>query len=187
MVILIGGNSCAGKTLLSQKLLEKYNIPYMSIDHIKMGIIRGCSECDFTPESEDKLITERIWPIVKGVIMTNIENNQNIIIEGINLPDNLDDLETEYISNIIFCKICFSEKYIKKHLYSKIIKNKCIIEYRGYDFGHKIEKYIEDNKITKRTCENNNIKYFEIKENYKKEINNVYKWIGKNVKLNKNI
>jgi 2-phosphoglycerate kinase len=182
MVILIGGNSCVGKTFLSQKLLEKYHIPYLSIDHFKMGIIRGCSECDFTSESEDELITKKLWPIIKGIIMTNIENNQNIIIEGIYLPYNLDDLDTEYVSKIILCKICYSEEYIKKYLDKKIIKNKSIIEYKGYDFGYTVEKYIEDNKFTKKMCESNKIKYFEIKENYKHEIKNVYKWIGKEYK-----
>jgi len=181
MVILIGGNSCTGKTLLSQKLMEKYKIPYLSIDHLKMGIIRGCPECDFTPESEDETITKKLWPIIKGIIMTNIENKQNIIIEGVYLPYNINDLKTEYISKIIFCKICFSKKYIKKHLNGKIIKNKSVIEHRGYDFGYTPEKYTEDNEFTKKICKENNIKYFEIKESYKKEINNVFKWIGKNV------
>jgi adenylate kinase family enzyme len=41
MVILVGGVSCTGKTVMAQKLLEKYKIPYLSIDHIKMGLIRG--------------------------------------------------------------------------------------------------------------------------------------------------
>ena len=41
MIILITGTSCTGKTFISQKLMEKYNIPYISIDHIKMGLIRS--------------------------------------------------------------------------------------------------------------------------------------------------
>lgn len=40
MIILISGNSCIGKTLLSQRLLEKYLIPYYSINHLKMGLYR---------------------------------------------------------------------------------------------------------------------------------------------------
>ena len=36
MVILIGGASCVGKTLMAQKLMEKYSIPYLSLDHLKM-------------------------------------------------------------------------------------------------------------------------------------------------------
>ena len=41
MVILIGGASHTGKTLLAQRLLEKYHAPYLSIDHLKMGLIRS--------------------------------------------------------------------------------------------------------------------------------------------------
>ena len=41
MVILISGSSHTGKTLLAQKLLEKYKFPYLSVDHLKMGLIRS--------------------------------------------------------------------------------------------------------------------------------------------------
>ena len=41
MVVLIAGSSHTGKTLLAQKLLEKYKYPYLSIDHLKMGLIRS--------------------------------------------------------------------------------------------------------------------------------------------------
>jgi dephospho-CoA kinase len=46
MVILIGGVSCTGKTVMAQKLLEKYKIPYLSIDNVKMGLIRGKKHFD---------------------------------------------------------------------------------------------------------------------------------------------
>ena len=35
MIILITGASHTGKTLLAQKMLEKYKYPYLSIDHLK--------------------------------------------------------------------------------------------------------------------------------------------------------
>ncbi len=41
MIILITGASHTGKTLLAQKLLEKYKCPYLSIDHLKRGLIRS--------------------------------------------------------------------------------------------------------------------------------------------------
>ena len=40
MIILITGASHTGKTLLAQRLLERYQYPYLSIDHLKMGLIR---------------------------------------------------------------------------------------------------------------------------------------------------
>ena len=48
MIILITGASHTGKTVLAQKLLEKYKYPYLSIDHLKMGLIRS-GNTDLTP------------------------------------------------------------------------------------------------------------------------------------------
>ena len=72
MVILIGGVSCTGKTVMAQRLLEKYKIPYLSIDHVKMGLIRGNNYCDFSATDSDDELTGKLWPIVKGIIKTNI-------------------------------------------------------------------------------------------------------------------
>lgn len=67
---------------MAQKLLELYKIPYLSIDHLKIGLIRGDYDCGFTALDSNESITNNLWSIVKGIIMTNIENNQHIIIEG---------------------------------------------------------------------------------------------------------
>ena len=178
MVVLIGGISRAGKTLLSQKLMEIHKIPYFSIDHLKMGIYRSNKKCGFTPESKDVLITKKLWPIIKGIIMTNIENNQNMIIEGVNLPYSLKDLDEDYLSKIIFCKICFSKDYIKKYFRKNIIKYENIIEERRYDLEYYEEEYFELNNSIKYLCKENNVKYFEIDFNYEKEIKLVYEWIN---------
>jgi putative acetyltransferase len=182
MVILIAGASYVGKTLLAQKLLEKYKIPYLSIDHLKMGLYRSGIDYGFTPESKDKIITEKLWPIIKGIIMTNIENNQNIIIEGCYFPEKINELSKEYLNKIIFLYIIFSEEYIKKNIMGKIYKNRNAIENRGYDFeGEYMKDYILINKNNKAICENNGIKYFEIKEDYEKEIKSIYEWIEEEI------
>ena len=81
MVILIGGASHTGKTNLAQQLLEKYKYPYLSIDHLKMGLIRS-GNTELTPMSDDLALTKYLWPIIREVIKTAIENGQNLIIEG---------------------------------------------------------------------------------------------------------
>ena len=62
MIILIAGATHAGKTNLAQRLLEKYKYPYLSIDHLKMGLIRS-GNTDLTPESDDNALTEYLWII----------------------------------------------------------------------------------------------------------------------------
>ena len=96
MIILITGASHTGKTLLAQKMLEKYNYPYLSIDHLKMGLIRSGNTV-LTPEDDDDL-TEYLWPIVREIIKTVIENRQNLIVEGCYIPCNWrQDFDERYL------------------------------------------------------------------------------------------
>ena len=84
MVILIAGGSHTGKTLLAQRLLERYYYPYLSIDHLKMGLIRS-GQTALTPE-DDRELTAYLWPIVREMVKTAIENRQNLIVEGCYIP-----------------------------------------------------------------------------------------------------
>ena len=85
MIILIAGDTHTGKTLLAQRLLEKYKYPYLSIDHLKMGLIRS-GQCGLSADSSDAELTEYLWPIVREMIKTCIENSQNQIVEGCYIP-----------------------------------------------------------------------------------------------------
>ena len=177
MVILIAGTSCVGKTFMAQKLLEKYKIPYFSIDHLKMGIYRSNNNCGFTPESKDEIITEKLWPILKEIIKTNIENKQNMVIEGCYLPDSIKDMEKEYLEKIVMFCIGFSEQYIRLNLSTEIYDKRSIIENRENDFIEDMDKYISENVKRKQKCRKNRIKYFEINKDYEKEMAGVYQWI----------
>ena len=100
MIILITGASHTGKTALAQKLLEKYKYPYLSIDHLKMGLIRS-GNTELTPMSDDKDLTAYLWPIVREMVKTAIENKQNFIIEGCYIPFGWQkDFDSEYLENI---------------------------------------------------------------------------------------
>ena len=85
MIILITGASHTGKTVLAQRLLEKYHYPYLSIDHLKMGLIRS-KQTELTPMSDHADLTAYLWPIVREMIKTALENRQNLIVEGCYIP-----------------------------------------------------------------------------------------------------
>ena len=114
MIILITGASHTGKTLLAQRLLEKYKYPYLSIDHLKMGLIRS-GKTSLTPEDDDAL-TEYLWPIVREMVKTAIENQQNLIVEGCYVPfDWRKDFDEGYISSIRFICLAMTGRYIDEH------------------------------------------------------------------------
>lgn len=182
MVILIGGVSCTGKTVMAQRLLEKYKVPYLSIDHVKMGLIRGSKYCDFSATDNDDELTNKLWPIVKGIIMTNIENGQHIIIEGCYLPsEHIRDFEPEYLEQIIAVYIGFSKDYIEKHFDSGILEHRSAIEQKDFDDYMNRDNFIKLHLQIKELCKNNNAKFFEINDDYVGEMNNVYKWIDRQV------
>ena len=114
MIIILTGASHTGKTLLAQRLLEKYKYPYMSIDHLKMGLIRS-GKTKLTPEDDEELTTY-LWPIVREMIKTAIENKQNLIVEGCYIPfDWRKDFDEEYLRDISFICLAMTEKYIDAH------------------------------------------------------------------------
>lgn len=184
MVILIGGVSCTGKTAMAQKLLEIYKFPYMSIDHLKMGLYRGTADCKFTPEDSTEFIGEHLWPIIKAIIMTNIENNQNLIIEGCYLlPNLITDFDDEYINHILALYIGFSEKYIKNNYISGIIKHCGQIEARGSDAVSPMEQLVMEHAEQKALCLAYNANYFEIDEDYLITMERIFDWID--IEINK--
>ncbi len=144
MIILITGASHTGKTALAQRLLEKYKYPYLSIDHLKMGLIRS-GNTQLTPTSNDDELTDYLWPIVREIIKTAIENRQNLIVEGCYIPfDWKAGLSQEYLRQIRYCCLVMSENYIREH-FADIRKYANIIEQRLDDEGCTMESVLADN------------------------------------------
>ena len=167
MIILITGASHTGKTALAQKLLEKYKYPYLSIDHLKMGLIRS-GNTELTPMDDNEL-TEYLWPIVREMIKTAIENKQNLVVEGCYIPfDWQKDFEHEYLENIKYYCLIMSEEYIKNH-FSDIKKYASVIENRGDDTDYTLESVLADNLEVLVLAREYNVNYILIDDNY--EIN----------------
>ena len=167
MIILITGASHTGKTALAQKLLEKYKYPYLSIDHLKMGLIRS-GNTELTP-MDDKELTEYLWPIVREMIKTAIENNQNLIVEGCYIPfDWQKDFEQEYLEHIKYYCLVMSENYIRNH-FADIKKYASVIENRGDDTDCTLESVLADNLEVLVLAREYNVNYILIDDNY--EIN----------------
>ena len=167
MIILITGASHTGKTALAQKLLEKYKYPYLSIDHLKMGLIRS-GNTELTPMDDADLV-EYLWPIVREMIKTAIENKQNLIVEGCYIPfDWQKDFDSEYLENIKYYCLVMSEEYIKNH-FADIKKYAKVIENRLDDEWCTIESVLKDNAEVLALAKKHNVNFILIDDQY--EIN----------------
>lgn len=168
MIILIAGASHTGKTVLAQKLLERYHYPYLSVDHLKMGLIRS-GNTDLTPMSDDAALTAYLWPIVREMIKTAIENDQNMIIEGCYIPfDWKKDFGAAYLTHIRYCCLVMSERYIQNH-FDDIKHHASVIERRMDDTDFTIEIAMRDNAEVLRAVKAHGLPHLLIDDAY--EIN----------------
>lgn len=168
MVILLSGSSHSGKTALAQRLLEKYKMPYLSIDHLKMGLIRS-GQTRLTPE-DDQELTAFLWPIVREMVKTVIENRQNLIVEGCYIPfDWNKDFDERYLKDIRYYCLVMTEDYIENH-FSDIKKYANIVEQRLDDSYCTKEMLLEDNARILAHCKEHGCRYILIGDRYQVDL-----------------
>ena len=164
MIILITGATHTGKTAYAQKLLETHHFPYLSIDHLKMGLIRS-GQTTLTPMDDEKL-TGYLWPILREMIKTAIENGQNLIVEGCYIPfDWQQDFPESYLSQIRYVCLVMSREYIENHFHS-IVANANIIEKRLDDSGLCKETLLAENEYNLAQCIARNLNHILIHDTY---------------------
>ena len=164
MILFLAGASHTGKTLLAQKLLERYHIPYLSIDHLKMGLIRS-GQTNLTPMDDD-LLTDYLWPIVREMVKTAIENGQSLIVEGCYIPfDWKKDFTSEYLTHIRYRCLVMSERYIQTNFH-RIQDFASSIEHRLDDTGLCPEDLIRDNRRNLELCRQYGCEYLLIDGEY---------------------
>ena len=163
MITLITGASHTGKTALAQRLLEQHGWPYLSLDHLKMGLIRS-GYTTLTVEDDDAL-TELMWPIVREMIKTAIENEQHMVIEGCYLPfDWQKDFGSEYLQHIRFVCLVMTEGYIREH-FADIRAFASVVENREEEELH-MEAVLADNAKMLEMCRRSGCEVILIDESY---------------------
>lgn len=165
MIILIAGCSHTGKTALAQKLMEQYHYPYLSIDILKMGLIR--SKTISATVQEDEKLTNQIWPILQQMIKTAIENEQNMIIEGCYIPFQWQSsFEKSYLKHIRYYCLIMTQQYIHTHI-QDIKKYANIIEKRIDDSYYTKEMLLKENALNLYLCKKYHLNYILIDQEYK--------------------
>ena len=168
MIILIAGTTHTGKTALAQRLLEKYKFPCLSLDHLKMGLIRS-GKTDLSVREDEKL-TPYLWSIVNEIVKTAIENGQNLIVEGCYIPfDWKKDFTKEYLAEIKYYCLIMSKRYIQNN-FAEILANESAIEKRLVSGDITQEELIRDNELNLQMCKQYGLNYILIDNEYKVDI-----------------
>ena len=134
-----------------------------------MGLIRS-GNTELTPMSDDKDLTAYLWPIVREMVKTAIENKQNLVVEGCYIPfDWQKDFEREYLKDIKYYCLIMSEDYIRNH-FADIKKYASVIENRLDDEWCTIESVLLDNTQVLQLAQKHKVNYLLIDDKYEIDI-----------------
>lgn len=159
MIFLIGGSSHVGKTLLAQRLLERFHYPVLSLDHLKMGFIRT-GRTELTVE-DDPEMREFLWPFAAEIIKTAVENDQNLIVEGCYMPaDWPAAFAPEYLAHIRGVFLVMSEAYLRAHF--DAVRDKASVIERRLPEELDLERLIRCSQGFKEDCIEAGTPYLEI-------------------------
>lgn len=164
MILFLQGASHAGKTTFAKRLARLTGASVVSLDLLKMGLIKS-RNTDFsglTPE-DDAAIAERLWPIVREMALVADENGQSLIVEGVSLPFGEAGVLARELGEgrAAAFAVVFSEKYIRNH-YELICQKASASERRVHQDPPALADLLSDHASIRSDAINNGWTLLEI-------------------------
>ncbi len=152
MITLITGASHTGKSRLARDLAQKTGACVLSLDLLKMGLIRS-KMTTLSPEDDHELEIF-MWPLVREMIRTAIENGQDLVVEGGYIPFAWSkDFDEDARKHIRFLCLVMSSDYIRTHI-DDITAHAEVVQTRGADIEGDLEFLLKDNQSFENKCKN---------------------------------
>ncbi len=108
MLLFIGGAARTGKGLLVRRLLAEMQLPYLSLDVLKMGLTRGVPEYAIDPDAGGLKVAERLWPLVREMCVSLLHDRVDYVFEGEILPRDVAMLRGMYPGQVYACFLGYS-------------------------------------------------------------------------------
>lgn len=109
MLFFIGGAARTGKGILTRRLLAEQNLPFLSLDVLKMGLARGMPQMAFDPDAGGSLVAQQLWPLVREMCRNLLMEGLDYVFEGELLPALVASLRQEYPPQIKACFLGYAE------------------------------------------------------------------------------
>jgi len=101
MVYIITGIAKAGKSFLTNYIVQHKKIGYFSSDLLMMSLAKGNKSIGINPNASDISVSKQLEPYLHGMVQTVIENQIDYIFEGVHFqPDFVKNLIEKYPSKI---------------------------------------------------------------------------------------
>ena len=170
MLYIIGGAPRVGKTIIAQEFLERANVPFLSLDLLKMSLVKGMPQAGIDPMDTSAEVAEQMWPVVRGLSVTILENEREHLIEGdAILPSHTQELADEFPGDVRACFLGFETANPSGRL-STIRHHPgpedWLSRFDDHEVLSMIDEMIEYSKQLREDAEASRIPYFEYSDNF---------------------
>ena len=185
MLYLLGGAPRTGKSILARRLVVEKRIPYFGIDALTTVLQESLPDLGIKHGQPFIFKAEKIWPILKSLLIHFIEEEPDYLAEGdALLPKHVAELEKKYKNEIGVCFTGFTkispEDKLKEIRQFSDFKDDWTKERSDKEMLMDIKSMIEFSKYLKEECKKFDIKYFEISDNFQKNLDIVFNYLALN-------
>ena len=177
MLIFIGGAARTGKGILARRVLAERQLPFLSLDVLKMGLARGMPECAIDPDAGGMQVAERLWPLVREMSISLLHDDQDYVFEGEILPKYVDALQLDYPTKVRACFLGYNtltppQKLHQIRMYGGH-PNDWPQEYNDADLLTIIVREIAFSEYVQAECTRYHFRYFDTSHNFMQVLDEV--------------
>jgi 2-phosphoglycerate kinase len=171
MLYIIGGASRTGKSMISRELMTKTGIPCFSLDVLMIGLANGLPEYGINPDDPEFRNAEKMWPILRSMLINMIETGTECIVEGYTIfPEHVNEIMSLFPEHVKSCFLGYAEINPEKKLeeirkYSDL-PNDWAKTTSDRDVLELIKRSIRYSRFLKTECEKYEILYFDQSEDF---------------------
>ena len=171
MLLLVGGTSRSGKTLIARKILADNHIPYLSLDWLMMGFNDGIPEYGIHHLLWPNEIAEKMGPFLLGMIDSMLVDGMDYVIEGeAMLPRLVADLVEKHPDKIRAVFVGYTDinardkvALVKQHGNGE---NDWLTKKSDEYIRDHVENMIAYSKMVRSGCEQHRLPYFDTSDDF---------------------
>jgi len=168
MIYILTGIAKSGKSLVANRLIQKYSLPTFSTDYIMMMLVRGNKTLGIDPDGEDEIVANQLRPYINGLIQTMVENKVDYFIEGVHFnPDFARELLDKYPNDIKVLYLGYKDVHVEDKInelerFKESNDNPWYKNFTKEEMNTLIEYMIKESERVYQSCLLLNIDYLEI-------------------------
>lgn len=166
MLYIVSGASRAGKTMIAKKILQRMQIPYMSLDWLVMGFTDGLPEYGIHDKLMPDEIAEKLWRFLNPILENMVWSGIDYVIEGeAILPDLIAAFADAHPHSLEACFLGYTDLDVDRKLMDirehPLGEGDWLIEEDDEYIRRHIENMISHSRLIKDSCERFKMRYFD--------------------------